>query len=711
MKLKEQTDRRFFHYTGAGLYAGLLLAFIEAVDRSVVFYNFTADLSQRLHLLTNLSFLVVGSTLLGSGLGLLRWIAHRSFLHRRLDREWLRTPITALLITVLVRFLMLPFPEVPQSFYRLLENIHNRVFHIGFLLKLSQILFIALLLLIFLVVAWIDAELEALTSRRWLRLSLLVILPCIATIFYCIDARVSVGRYLYLFHFPAALGATFFSMFWGAIISYLLRLRPVVTVTLIASLLCVTIFAAARFNDDQVVKAFFWRRGVIAKKYVDLAQRLIDLDRDGFSAFLKGGDCNDRRQDFHPLARDLPADGLDTNCNGLDKAETEEFSVNQDPLPESPARNAIFITIDCLRADHLGVYGYRRGTSPHLDAFASKAIVFERAFSTGTNTGHTFSSIARASYGEGIFDGSIPTVAQNFASHGRTTAAITGPRTKKWLDKQDWQTYKEIMMKGLEHIVHEKGGYWNSQKLTDKTIEFLKNIGSKPFYLWVHYNDLHAKSEKYIPQRDTRFGSSAVDIYDANLLFTDEHLGRLLDYLNNSGLLDKTAIIISADHGEEFGEHGQKFHNGRPSRIQTHVPMIFWYPGVQPQHISQPVSSADIGPTLLRATGIVPPKEYTGIDLRMVAEGKVTGRVVVSESPRNVPDPDFFAWSLVDSEWRLIYDSVGNTWELYNDVADPMGRTNLIESRADVAARLKKKFAAWMDRESCRANFKGWARF
>ncbi len=713
--MKEQIDRKWLYYTGAGLYAGLLLALIEAVDRAVIFSSFTASIFQRLHLCVNLAFLVAGSTLLGGAVGLLCWTARSVWrvLSGRLNKEWLRVPISALVMTLLVRFLLLLFPAVPKSFDRLLENIHNKVLHVGPLLKLSPLLFIIGLFTAFLIVAWIDTEhFDSLVSRRWLMLSLLLTLPCITFAFYWIDARASVGRYLYLFHFPAALLATFFSMLCGTIISHVLRARPVVTVTLAAIVLCLTIFAAARFNSDQVVKAFFWRRGVVAKKYVDLAQKLADLDGDGFSVFLGGGDCDDRRKDVHPLAQDLPGDGLDANCNGIEGGEAQEFSnLNRSPLPENPAQNAIFITIDCLRADHLGVYGYSRATSPRLDDFASRAMVFERAFSTGTNTGHTFSSIARASYGEGIFDEKLPTIAQVFASQGRLTAAITSPRTKKWLNKEDWQTYKEIMMAGLERLVHEKEGYWNSQKLTDKSIEFLEQNGSKPFYLWIHYNDLHAKSERYVAQRDTSFGSAAVDIYDANLKFTDEHLGRLLDYLTSSGLIDKTAIIISADHGEEFGEHGQKFHNGRPSRIQTHVPMIFWYPGVKPQRISQPVTSADIGPTLLRATAITPPADYTGVDLRLIAERKAEGRVVVSESPRNVPDPDFFAWSLVDGEWRLIYDCIGGTWELYDDLADPMGRTNLIESRADVAARLKMKFATWMDKESRRANFKNWVRF
>jgi len=202
-----------------------------------------------------------------------------------------------------------------------------------------------------------------------------------------------------------------------------------------------------------------------------------------------------------------------------------------------------------------------------------------------------------------------------------------------------------------------------------------------------------------------------MDVYDSNLRFTDKHLGRLFDYLETAGLFNNTVIAISADHGEEFGEHGQLFHNGRPYRVQTHVPVILYYPGVNPQKVSQAVSNIDFAPTFLRLTGQLPPKSYNGIDLVETAQNNVTNRQVFMETPRNVPDANFFAWAMVDDDWRLIYDIVGNTFELYNTKLDPLEQNNLIDQEIEKANQLKKKFGLWVDYQTQDKNYRYWQRF
>ncbi|MCS6886285.1 MAG: sulfatase [Acidobacteriota bacterium] len=693
-------------YPTAGLYAGLLLATLESIERSAALHDFAISFWQRLHLVIDFSLTVCGTVVLALVIGLLRLVGRT--VERHLSKR-LKPFVSAAVMTFTALLILSGFPAVIRTFHLLVENISEKLIPLGYLLQASSVLFAACLYIAFLTLVWVEGQLEATKYTAGpTAASLAIACALISAAFYFADAKISVGRYFHLFHFPAALCATFFALLFGILLVCWLS-YAVLTVTLLALQVCITAYAVARFDSDPVVKSLFWTRGVLAKKYVYIVHSVFDRDDDGFSAILSGGDCSGIKSDINPLARD-PLNGIDENCNGIEAMARDLFAVPAEPLP-AVARNAILVTIDCLRADHLGSYGYSRATSPKIDEFAARAVIFERAFSAGTNTGHTFSSIARSAVGEAIFDDSLPTLAESFATSGYLTVAITSPGTEKWLNKRDWKKYKEIMTRGFQVVLHRQGGYWNSRKLTDEALGFLQANSSKPFYLWLHYNDLHAKSERYVLQAEGMFGSSDVDIYDANLRFTDEHLGRLFEYLLNSGLLNTTAVIISADHGEEFGENGQKFHNGRPSKVQTHVPLILWYPGVQPQRVSQPVSSIDIAPTLLKVAGISLPAGYLGLDLRLIADGKAKGRVVFCETPRNVPDPDFFAWAVIDDRWRLIYDRFGNTWELYDELTDPLARKNLVSSRQDLAESLKEKLAVWMDLESRRPDYKYWSGF
>src|SRR6185369_4528027 len=138
-------------------------------------------------------------------------------------------------------------------------------------------------------------------------------------------------------------------------------------------------------------------------------------------------------------------------------------------------------------------------------------------------------------------------------------------RLGKWLNKSRWDSYKKIITRGLQTVVHgktkekakSKEQTWFAEKLTDHTLEYLEEHKNRPFYAWVHYSDLHAKEKDYTRHGTKDLGNRPVDIYDSNIEYIDEQLGRIFSYLETSGLIDSTVVIISADHGEEFLEHGQ----------------------------------------------------------------------------------------------------------------------------------------------------------
>lgn len=706
----------FHFYILAGLVGGSLLMLVEALDRLLTL-SFPTHLDQLLFICT-LALAPIGNVFLGLGIGVLAIKA--KFLLLLLNKQ-INIASSSLQHFLVALSLATPFIAITflfpglfaDSFQEILLGLSSRGIPFGPLVAYSKFLLSFLIYGLALVITFLESEkFNQIVKSNWAMLFFLAIF-LLMVIAYWVDSRVFVGRYQEMFHIPLGLIAILLSFLAGLIIveqNSNLSSKHIILVIIPAFIFT---FAHQPLAKHQAMKASFWRRGVVVKNYLVFAQKLLDQDGDGFSRFFDGGDSNDKNPSYNPTAIDIPNNNIDENSFGGDfKLPTPNFTeVNQKPIPSASAKNVLFITIDCLRADHLGTYGYSKKLTPNIDALAARSLVFENGYSLGTNTGHSFTGIARANYSEDLFNNEIPTVAELFLEQGYTTAAITSPETSKWLQKQGWETYKNVMLKGFQNILHEEGGNWNSKKLTDHTIEYLKTQESKPFYVWVHYNDLHAKAEKYHKQNKQDPAITPIEIYDSNLAFTDKHLGKLLEYLNSSGLINNTIVAISADHGEEFNEHGQLFHNGRPYRVQTNVPVILYYPGGGAKRIATPVSTIDFAPTFLRLTGKLPPKSYKGIDLIETTLGNIANRSIIIETPRNVPDGNFFAWAIVDKDWRLIYDLVGNTFELYNQKDDPLEQYNLIDKEKEKAAELKQKLGHWLDEQTQDKNYRYWQRF
>jgi len=380
-------------------------------------------------------------------------------------------------------------------------------------------------------------------------------------------------------------------------------------------------------------------------------------------------------------------------------------------------RNVLLISIDSLRADHLGVYGYGRDTSPVVDALARGGVRFSETLSPTSwtlpahvtlLTGRTQENHRTIRPEDHIGD-SETLLAEIFSRHGFETAGLySGP----FLDRsfgfdRGFDRYVSCMskltsiQKGFSRLNSSHRDTTNPC-LAEKFAEWLHSRGDKPFFALVHMWDVHYD---YLPPAEYRkifdtgytgeltgrriaFEGFPLDasprdvaflksLYDGELRYTDATIGHMLELLHERALLRDTLVVVTADHGEEFLEHGGKGHKRTLYDEVIHVPLIFNGPGVPAgKVIDAPVSLADVAPTILRMTGLPVPGNVDGHDLsprfrsQAAASPPVFGALYLpSKNDRDTYVPRITMARTNDR--KLLYDYETKTWEEYDLTRDP----------------------------------------
>jgi arylsulfatase A-like enzyme len=480
---------------------------------------------------------------------------------------------------------------------------------------------------------------------------------------------------------------------------------------LVAIALIVAFLAGA---SPEVRKAALAYTGLSAP-IVRALQAAVDLDRDGYSPLLGGGDCDDLDGAVHPGAPDAPDDGIDQNCLGGDVKLRGSFEERRFvELPPSVPRdaNVLLVTIDTLRADHVGAYGYDRPTTPVLDALAAEGTLFANAWAHAPSTRYSMPAILTGRWPSQVFwDTSVwwpalrpenRTIAEVLKDRGFTTGALLNYDyfDKKRRMDQGFDVYRN------EHArLHRFGPNRDpastrgssSREQADAAIAFLDEHAASRFFLWVHFYDPHFEYERHPGTHD--FGGGKIDLYDHEIRFTDDQIARVIARVKELGLWDKTIVVVTGDHGEGFGEHGIDFHGYHLYAPQTKVPLVIRVPGVAARKVTTPVSHVDVLPTIANLVG-APAEE--GMLGRSFA-GEIAG---VEGADGTADRPIFQEVSfegpterrgLVTQRWHLLYNMVpDNTWELYDLVADPK-ETRDVSAEHDVGD-LKGRLLAWIDR-------------
>lgn len=413
--------------------------------------------------------------------------------------------------------------------------------------------------------------------------------------------------------------------------------------------------------------------------------------------------------------------------------------------------NVLFITVDTLRADHLGSYGYMRDTSPNIDKLAKQGILFSQAIVQWPKTRPSFASMLTSTYGYYNGEVRINDINRKINSHLVLLPEI--------LKNANYNTVAIVSNGNLASAYNFNQGIdnhievWREHKnkeavyVTENALSWLRNNSHKgKFFMWLHYVDPHAKYQPPGPYHEIYLGdkfydgSKTVPInnnhhevrykdmggiwperqlgnhreldyyiaqYDAEVRYTDENVGEVLDTIKALGLSENTIVIFTADHGESLGEHNYYFDHGRlPYDDCVRVPLIIKLPGLKSgiKVIDHPVELIDMMPTVLDILNIPINKEAQGKSLLPL----------MSVAADNIPLYAFteagykqnYQRMIRTKKWKLIYVPdkedqnimQGMPFELYDMERDPWELNNLVKVETNIADELKRELFKWMER-------------
>jgi len=377
--------------------------------------------------------------------------------------------------------------------------------------------------------------------------------------------------------------------------------------------------------------------------------------------------------------------------------------------PRTGAPNILLISIDSLRADHLHSYGYTRQTSPNIDALAADGAVFETVISptSWTLPAHMTLMTSLAPEEHGVITNrlrlgaNVDTLPMRLQRAGYTTAGFV---SATYLDgiygfSRGFDEYDDYT---LLRVAGEKSrAAVTSQQVARRAIDFLHHHDGRPFFLFLHFFDVHYNynpPQPFARMFDRGYAGPAkgdvdsirrgmasrdlnhdVALYDGEIAWVDANIGTILETLRRLGIDDNTIVAITSDHGEEFLEHGQAAHYKTLYDEVLRVPLVIRYPGhvFSGRRVQGQVRLMDVAPTLLTLAGLPVAKPHAGTQARSLA------CLLTSPGPRSAPVLPAFGdlrgevASVRTGGAKLIRNLRTHREEFYDLASDPGERTNL----------------------------------
>ncbi len=379
-----------------------------------------------------------------------------------------------------------------------------------------------------------------------------------------------------------------------------------------------------------------------------------------------------------------------------------------DASPAGEAPNVLLILVDTLGAQYVGCYGDRQACTPGIDALAAEGKRFERAYAaapwTKPSVASLFTSRMPSVHGvrqlEDVLPGEATTLAELLQAQGFTTQATISHfllRAEYGFD-QGFGGFDDTSVAGHAGIC--------AQRVTDAALGWLRQHRDGRFFLFAHYFDPHyayfdhpqfhltgsyagpLRSGMPIAEIRARRGQmSPADLeylrslYREETAFTDVHVGRLLAGLEELSLARRTLVVFTADHGEEFMEHGWVGHTRSLYDELLRVPLILRLPGrIAPGVVSEPASLLDVLPTVAELLGLEREPAWEGRSLVPALDGRPASArelfAEVSFRPQSEGDPQAaqktaYKTALLDPRWKLVHDRISGAYELYDRRSDP----------------------------------------
>jgi choline-sulfatase len=359
--------------------------------------------------------------------------------------------------------------------------------------------------------------------------------------------------------------------------------------------------------------------------------------------------------------------------------------------------DVLLVTIDTLRADHIGAYGGRAPT-PTLDALAARGVRFTHAYAHAPMTlpAHTsiMTGLLPVTHGVHVnssagLDAHVPTLAEQFRRAGYRTAAFVGAFV---LDARvglarGFDVYDDRVGSDIGAVT-----FGVQKRTADRVLQaaaawILGNARQPaPFFVWIHLFDPHAPYRAPVRR--------VADPYDDEIAFADAELGGFLGKLRETGRLDRTLIVALADHGESLGEHGEMTHGLFAYESTLRIPLILAGPSIHPDVSDEPIAEADVLPTIL---------DLAGIEMRALIDGRSILPALRHESAAR--DPIYFEAldAYLTRNWAPLTGLIAEGWkyidlpeaELYNLDVDAREEHNLAGRESGRAAALQQRLARW----------------